>query len=63
MLNNDGTEKRKPISFKIEKSIYDEFKEFLKTDNNPDNIGLTPGGWLRKQIILYNNSQCKKEDI
>lgn len=51
--NIDGTEKRVNKSFKIEESLYIEFQDKLKNTKEIDNIGLTAGSWIRKQIILY----------
>lgn len=58
--NLDGSEKRISKSFRIEESLYDEFKRQLKENKAVEDLGLTAGAWIRKQIILYLNN--KKPD-
>jgi hypothetical protein len=49
----NNKEIRKTTSFKIEPSLMAQFKKILNSDNEENNIGLTPGSWIRKQIIIY----------
>lgn len=55
-LNLDGTEQRVSKSFRIEESIFKEFKDKFKKNNKTEDLGLTIGAWIRKQIIIYNNN-------
>lgn len=56
-FNANGTEKKINKTFKIEQSIYNQFKEKLRVTQSAD-MGLTVGAWIRKQMILFD---VKKE--
>lgn len=60
-LKLDGTEKKITKSFKIEDTIYNEFRKLLKDEKDDNSIGLTAGTWIRKQMILFIQQQKNKK--
>jgi hypothetical protein len=55
-LNLDGTEQRVSKSFRIEETLFAQFKDKFKKNKNTEDLGLTMGAWIRKQIIMYINN-------